>query len=592
MRAILLTQCVQNDFVRPLGDGEPLPNLVHVGRLEADRLCGPAGALRAFLAAAHALPPEELAIVHVVDRHDPTRDAAHLERFRPHCLRGSPGARLVEPIEALAAARPATELVEAAALNDLEGSTLLAVLLRLCAGRDPAEVPMGLCGVWTDAKVSFLAYDLVTRLGARRVSVCSALCASRSIDAHFRALAHLGDVLGVEVVHSAGRFLDGLVPGASTRGPPPDRDALFSELAGGRPALEPLGGGFSGSQVFLARAGGEAPATILKSGARDEIARERFGNERIGRVLGDVVPRLLGYREQGPLGAMQLELAQSDDPQALPPLTFKKLNEADPGPAATALLCATLEEVLGGALGRLYRTAEKDNADLLELYGFTNTKGEPQHTGSVVGRARAIAGEGGTAAFLERVLPDGAWLDPVRLYTEVLPGRTRVREILSSLVHGDLNLANVLLARDRSGGERPRRVWVIDFARLGRLPSLTDCAKIENDLAYILCPIADEDAFARAVRLQDARLATPTLEADALPALARTPAEERHARLVATLRRTAARLDPRGPAAMDDYRVALLRYAAHTLGFDEPTPLQKQLALAACARLGAALFGR
>lgn len=38
---LLLTRCVQKDFVRPLAEGEPLPNLVHVGRLEAcARLAG------------------------------------------------------------------------------------------------------------------------------------------------------------------------------------------------------------------------------------------------------------------------------------------------------------------------------------------------------------------------------------------------------------------------------------------------------------------------------------------------------------------------------------------------------------------------
>ena len=61
--------------------------------------------------------------------------------------------------------------------------------------------------------------------------------------------------------------------------------------------------------------------------------------------------------------------------------------------------------------------------------------------------------------------------------------------------------------------------------------------------------------------------------------------ERRHARLVAALRRVAARVDPRGAEAMADYRLALLRYAAHTLGFDEPSLRQRRLALFACARL-------
>ena len=117
---LLITQCVQKDFVRPLADGEPLPNLVHVGRLEAERLCGESGALSGFLKAAHDVEPERLAIVHVVDRHDPAAHAAHLLQFRPHCLAGSDGARLIEPFEELAGRRARTRLVPAGDLNDFE----------------------------------------------------------------------------------------------------------------------------------------------------------------------------------------------------------------------------------------------------------------------------------------------------------------------------------------------------------------------------------------------------------------------------------------------------------------------------------------
>lgn len=88
--------------------------------------------------------------------------------------------------------------------------------------------------------------------------------------------------------------------------------------------------------------------------------------------------------------------------------------------------------------------------------------------------------------------------------------------------------------------------------------------------------------------LQEARLSSPTLEVKLEP-FATTPAERRYARLVSVLRRIAARMDPRGAEAMADYRVALLRYAAHTLGFDEPSPRQRGLALLAVGRLSHAM---
>ena len=41
MAAVLITQCLQRDFVDPIGPHDPLPNLLHVGYSEADRLLGP-----------------------------------------------------------------------------------------------------------------------------------------------------------------------------------------------------------------------------------------------------------------------------------------------------------------------------------------------------------------------------------------------------------------------------------------------------------------------------------------------------------------------------------------------------------------------
>ena len=40
MSALLFTQCLQNDFVKPIGRFEPLPNRLHVGYAEALRLMG------------------------------------------------------------------------------------------------------------------------------------------------------------------------------------------------------------------------------------------------------------------------------------------------------------------------------------------------------------------------------------------------------------------------------------------------------------------------------------------------------------------------------------------------------------------------
>jgi hypothetical protein len=40
MTTVLITQCLQRDFVDPIAPSDPLPNLLHVGYSEAARLLG------------------------------------------------------------------------------------------------------------------------------------------------------------------------------------------------------------------------------------------------------------------------------------------------------------------------------------------------------------------------------------------------------------------------------------------------------------------------------------------------------------------------------------------------------------------------
>ena len=66
--SILITQCLQNDFVKPIGRFDPLPNRLHVGYAEALRLLGenPAeGPVARVMRWAHEQPDDQLRILHV-----------------------------------------------------------------------------------------------------------------------------------------------------------------------------------------------------------------------------------------------------------------------------------------------------------------------------------------------------------------------------------------------------------------------------------------------------------------------------------------------------------------------------------------------
>ena len=610
MTAILITQCLQNDFIRPLDDGEPIPNLVHVGTLESARLAGRNGTLVPFLERAHGIDPAQLAIVHIVDDHDPVEHAAHFDLFRPHCISGSEGARLIDSIEDRARTRDNTYFVRAGDLNDFEDSNLPDVLEDLGAG-DPGDLRIATIGVWTDAKVLFLLYDLVTRLGARNLAVCSALTASRSMRAHFYALEHLETVLGVRVFHAPTSLLEWLVDDECT---PPvkaadtnlvfeesastpldwnmeridEMDALLTHLAGGAKELRlaPLGGGYSGAQVFIARSG-RGVIRVIKVGDRDEIAQERFGNELVRQILGATVPALHTIIEGQALAGMKVELAESLDPEVTGPHTFESVYMEDKSESAGTLLESTLRSALYDAMGRLYRFAEKATGDLLEIYSFKDHRGVPQHVEGIDNASDAIAAANGfnsAEALLEETGLGRPWKSPSDFYRQWLPTHTVTREFPISPVHGDLNLQNILITR-RPDAERPERIWIIDFARVSRMPVLTDFAKIENDLSFILFRIPDDEALRRAEQIQEARLASPTLAVPGLEDLARTDEERRYISMLTILRSIAEEMDDRGDVAVAEYRLALLRYAAHTLAFDQPDATQLRMALLASARL-------
>src|SRR6266436_8703083 len=84
MTTVLITQCLQRDFVDPIGPRDPLPNLLHVGYSEAARLLGPepaAGPMAQLIVWARGLAPDAIDLIHIRDWHDPG-DPAQREHLR------------------------------------------------------------------------------------------------------------------------------------------------------------------------------------------------------------------------------------------------------------------------------------------------------------------------------------------------------------------------------------------------------------------------------------------------------------------------------------------------------------------------------
>jgi protein-tyrosine phosphatase len=402
------------------------------------------------------------------------------------------------------------------------------------------------------------------------------------------ALTQLETLLGVKVIDSVGGFVDflgGSLDEAPLHTPqsyrpqlelaPPlapdatDRELiayLFRDCA--TVSARELSGGFSGNLVLgcesIDRERRRQVPHVVKIGPRDPIGRERAAFEQIEQVLGNSAPRITEFADWGWRGAIKYRYAAM---HAGGVSTFQRLYmNALPLTEVDAIL----DTVFGEQLARLYSAPEREAADLFDYYMFSS-----QLAPGVRRRVEALIGKRADDATVK--LPGGIETPNVcRFYEEKLAAlpRQRARSWWFAHVHGDLNGANIIL-------DSHRNVWLIDFFHTHRGHILKDLAKLENDLLYIWTPVTNAQELAAAARVTDLLLGTRDLGRE-LPQPERFDISAPHLLRACHTARKLRSFYPGLLAADRDplqLLVAQLRYAVHTLGFDECNPWQKLWAL-------------
>ena len=145
MSGILITQCLQNDFVQLLGKYDPIPNELHVGYEESIRLLGEKieeGPLNTLMEWAYENKEDSLELIHIRDWHDPNdslqRD--HLKQFGSHCIQESEGAKFV--FQNKIKKDRNHHIVNASGLNDFVDTNLEKMLLPFKEKTLPLEAPV------------------------------------------------------------------------------------------------------------------------------------------------------------------------------------------------------------------------------------------------------------------------------------------------------------------------------------------------------------------------------------------------------------------------------------------------------------------
>jgi ADP-ribose pyrophosphatase len=133
------------------------------------------------------------------------------------------------------------------------------------------------------------------------------------------------------------------------------------------------------------------------------------------------------------------------------------------------------------------------------------------------------------------------------------------------LVHGDLNLANVIC----DDGDN---IWFIDWTHCGTAPVELDFAKLENDVKFVMTKTFDLDDLPR-LRIFEDYLVEHRIpeDLDALPdSIKFAKWDLRYRKILTTVRQIRrACFDLKKTDDWLVYRVALLKYATHTLSFDQ-----------------------
>lgn len=540
---LLITQCLQNDFVAPIPDGESLPNLLHIGHEESRRLLGDdisTGPISQMVAWALEQPDEAIHFIHIRDWHDANdhKQQSHLQQFGQHCIANTPGADFVFEHQP----SPNKHIINSTTLNDFEGTDLKALLDQY----QDQPIRVGITGVWTEAKIYFLAYELSTRYPQFELAICSALTASSSRSQHFAALAQLKRIVGVRVIDSLGEFVEFL--GGSIDNTLPqtlasnlsikttdelqiqhDDEQLLRYLYRdcSQISLRILDGGFSGNLVTgitsIDLQGREQASHVVKIGPRDEMARERIAFEQIETVLGNNAPAIADYADLANRGAIKYRYA-SMGAGATTTLQDSYMNGT---PAET--IAGYLKDVYETQLGRFYRAAVDDKTDLLDYYAFSSKWAD-----SVKTKIEALIGH---CPDDDDIILPGNQPCP-NLYHFYKHQLDKLPPIVAdfpvSYVHGDLNGANIII-------DGKENVWLIDFFHTHKGHVLKDFAKLENDLLYIYTPIETDQDLKLAYQFTDflLTLENPLVVDKPLPEIFKNTQFEKTFEILKVIRTTA-----------------------------------------------------
>ncbi len=456
-----------------------------------------------------------------------------------------------------------------------EGRLPLRAIDDLVRERWPDAQRFLVAGAHTEREVAALASMLRSFHPRADVAVCQHLAATATPEAHFAALRHSLPLHGVEI-------LLGFDEVASFLGLPPERfeefgaggipiepEEIFSSLDEtrrkivqsicmhwSRTALRSLGGGFSGSALFIAegwKGHAKTEPMVVKIDSHAQMRQELEGYHQVKDLLGKHVPTF-GYpvRRDDFLG-VGMELAAMEGR----PETLQESFETAVSDSGYEVFLQRLARALDMLTEKLYRNTSVE-AWVVPYRTFgLHAEAQIEWLAQNAGYIHTYAEEAG--------LETGA-LAPGQLaqLLKIVGSNPDGLDSQVCVVHGDLNYANII----SDAGEN---LWFIDWTMSRMAPIEMDFAKLENDLKFVISKEFEPSEIERLQKFEEYLLAGPVPgEIEELPdALRYARWDLRYRKIlegVRLIRRACLALTERDDWLV--YRIALLRYAVHTLSWD------------------------
>lgn len=441
---------------------------------------------------------------------------------------------------------------------------------------DRSGIRFLLLGCDTENRILALATFLRSVLGYKNVAVSPHLVGSATKDAHFSALRHNFPRAGIEVfvdLDDAARFV-GIDPAPLSEfscrpciiDPLEARQALGAQqraiieylcMHWTRTNLKPLQGGFSGSLLFLADGWKNEARTeplVIKIDRFAQMRREIDGYQQVFDYFGKHVPTFGNPVAVGDYIGIAMELAAMDGRPETIQDSFQRADSEHEVRHFMGRLDKALELIsdkLYRNTGTLTRIAPYRR---FHLHTDQQLQWLRENVDHIVSYRDAASGK--------RLQADCERIEKI---LKLIASNEDAMESEACIAHGDLNLKNVIC-------DQGDNIWFIDWTHCGLHPVEMDFAKLENDIKFVVSNHFDLDDLARLEKFEEYLLSQRMpAEAGSLPdGLKFAKWDLRFRKILDAVRKI--RETCFSLKSGDDwlvYRTALLKYALHTLSFDQ-----------------------